>query len=194
MSFLRTILLFCVVAIFLWAGGYALFVYSILRSDISEPERETDAIVVLTGGNNRVNTGFDLFAAGLAPKLFISGVNNDVSLDELVSTWPGLENGSRSLPACCMELGYEARSTIENAQEAHDWVLANDVHSIRLVTSPYHMPRALLEFKALMPGLDIITHPVMKDRPSLSSRFFLNISFVEYHKTIYRSSRLRVRG
>ena len=44
----------------------------------------TDAIVVLTGGAERVETGFRLLADGLAPRLFVSGVHPDSRLADLV--------------------------------------------------------------------------------------------------------------
>jgi uncharacterized SAM-binding protein YcdF (DUF218 family) len=189
---LRFILWFTFALVFLWLAGYGLFVAGVLSEAPQQPDRKTDAIVVLTGGNFRVDTGLDLFAQKLAPRLFITGVHDTVTLNDLIRKWRGLENGSRSLPACCMALGHKALTTTENAAETQGWLKANDVRSIRLVTSPYHMPRALLEFKSLMPELEIVPHAVMRDRLGVREEFFWHITFTEYHKWLVRELQLSV--
>src|SRR5690348_8939771 len=81
----------------LWLGGLGWFVASslLLRGDPSAP---TDAIVVLTGGRLRLETGIVLLAAGGAKKLFISGVNQRVDRDELLRPFgPAAER-----EACCI--------------------------------------------------------------------------------------------
>ena len=42
----------------------------------------TDAIVVLTGGHLRLHSGIDLLRDGKGQKLFVSGVNHHVHLEE----------------------------------------------------------------------------------------------------------------
>ena len=62
---------FVAAVILVWLGGFAWFVVSsyLIRDD---PSSSTDAIVVLTGGRQRLETGLELLAAGKAKKLFIS--------------------------------------------------------------------------------------------------------------------------
>ena len=62
------------VLLVLWLGGFAWFLGSSLWVSIDRAS-PTDAIVVLTGGKSRLETGLELLAAGKAGKLFVSGVN-----------------------------------------------------------------------------------------------------------------------
>ena len=139
----------------LWLLGLAAFVIGSLSIQDSPTER-SDAIVVLTGGKMRVETGVDLLAAGMAKKLFISGVNRGVERDELLHTsGPLAERAS-----CCTVLGHEAVDTVGNARETAVWMRDEGYRSLRLVTSWYHIRRATLEFARAMPETTIIAHPV----------------------------------
>jgi len=116
----------------------------------------TDAIVVLTGGSNRLEEGLNLLAERRAKKLFISGVYRGVEVKRLLNIFQG--NPEELI--CCIELGYSAGSTKGNAAETKTW-LTNEGHkSIRLVTASYHMPRSIKEFQHHMPSLTIIPHAV----------------------------------
>ena len=44
---------------------------------------KTEAIIVLTGGRNRIAEAVELFNKGLAKKMFISGVNKRISLNDI---------------------------------------------------------------------------------------------------------------
>ncbi len=138
-----------------WLGGLIWFAGQLPR-DQSRDGRTSDAIVVLTGGSGRLQQGLDLLAADRAKKLFVSGVYRGVEVQELLDL-------SRTEPAevaCCIVLGYEADSTRGNAIETAEWLQEQAYDSIRLVTASYHMPRSLLEFRRLMPGITILPHPV----------------------------------
>ena len=139
----------------LWLGGLALFVASSL-SIHGDPSIATDAIVVLTGGRLRLETGLQLFVAGRAKKLFVSGVNQRVDRSELLRTFGPV--GQRA--ACCIVLGHEADNTFGNARETANWMQEEGYRSLRLVTSWYHMRRGLLEFGRAMPQVTIIADPV----------------------------------
>lgn len=121
---------------------------------------QTDAIVVLTGGDLRLRSGVELMRAGKGRVLFISGVNRRVDLDQLLRS--AGEKSSDWL-TCCIVLGHEARNTTGNAQETEEWMRRLGYHSLRLVTAWYHMPRSLLEFRRAMPDLEIIPHPVLSE-------------------------------
>ena len=64
------------------------------------------------------------------------------------------------LLASLVDLGYQATDTIGNARETAHWAKTYGYHSLILVTSDFHMPRALLELKAAMPDAWIIPYPV----------------------------------
>ncbi len=147
-----------VVAAVAWLAGFAWFVHAIPAA-VADPDRPTDAIVVLTGGSLRVQSGLALLAAGKAKKLFVSGVYHGVDVSELLRV-------SRQSPesvACCIALGHAAESTYGNALETASWMRAEDFHSLRLVTANYHMPRSLLEFSRALPGIVIVPHPVFPE-------------------------------
>lgn len=146
-------------AALVWLVGLGWFVVSslMLRAD---PSAKTDAIVVLTGGKLRLETGIELLAAGQAHKLFVSGVNQQVDREELL-------RGFGALPdrvTCCVVLGHEADNTMGNARETAGWMREEGYRSLRLVTSWYHMRRSLLEFGRAMPAVTIVAHPVFAHR------------------------------
>jgi len=142
--------------------------------------------VVLTGGQNRIDQGLILFAEGKASHLFISGVHPDVKTSEIKGRWAG----ETSLPPCCFSLGKDSSTTIENASETAAWAQDNDIESIRLVTSNYHMPRAKLELLATMPDVRIIAHPIEQDDLDTGEKRIWRLVFSEYHKYILRSIQL----
>jgi uncharacterized SAM-binding protein YcdF (DUF218 family) len=152
---LRRLGWFALAVFLLWLGGLALFVAGSLLIPV-DPSIRTDAIVVLTGGRLRLETGVELFAAGTAKKLFISGVNQRVDRSELLRALGPA--GERA--ACCIALGHEADNTFGNARETANWMHEEGYRSLRLVTSWYHMRRGLLEFGRAMPEVAIVAHPV----------------------------------
>ena len=166
-----------------WIGGYGAFLSNVQTTIPHDPSEKTDAIVVLTGGNFRIATGLDLFAKELAPELMITGVHKTVTEKDVRAMW----KGSTSLPECCITLGYEATSTFENALETETWVKENNIKSIRLVTSTYHVQRALIEFNNMLKDTKIIIHPVEKPDYDSEDVLFWKITFDEYNKTLYRS-------
>jgi uncharacterized SAM-binding protein YcdF (DUF218 family) len=146
---------FVAAVILVWLGGFGWFVVSSYLIP-EDPSSSTDAIVVLTGGRQRLETGLELLAGGTAKKLFISGVNQRVDRDELLRTLGPLPENA----ACCIVLGHTADNTFGNARETADWMREEGYRSLRLVTGWYHMRRSLLEFERAMPQVKIIPHPV----------------------------------
>lgn len=120
------------------------------------PEQRVDAAAVLTGGHGRLRAGFSLLEHGAAKKLFISGVYDGVAVRELLNLTAGAQHNL----SCCVVLGYAAGDTIGNAAETADWMEEENFHSLLLVTSNYHMPRALQEFEMAMPDARIVPYPV----------------------------------
>jgi uncharacterized SAM-binding protein YcdF (DUF218 family) len=154
---LRTIALVAAACCLSWLGGLLWFA--------TPPSGETraaatDAIVVLTGGSLRLQSGIDLLRAGKGRKLFVSGVNQQVDLDDLL----GVSGHAPDWARCCIVLGHEADDTFGNAQETAQWIRGQGFRSLRLVTAWYHMPRSLLEFDRAMPEIDIVAHPVFPEQ------------------------------
>jgi uncharacterized SAM-binding protein YcdF (DUF218 family) len=164
-----------------WLIGLWRFAASI-PSAIASPDQPTDAIVVLTGGSLRVESGLRLLAEGKAKKLFISGVYRGVDVSDLLRV-------SRQSPdsvACCVVLGHAADNTLGNAHETAQWMESEGYRSLRLVTASYHMPRSMLEFARAMPGIEIVPNPVfpefMQEAPWWRSRRSITLVASEYSK------------
>lgn len=90
------------------------------RTAVRSIKSRTDAIVVLTGGRQRLSTGLKLQAQGLAKQVFISGVNPDVEPEELAGFGPV----GKAQIDCCVILGYAAANTLGNAAETAAWAKA----------------------------------------------------------------------
>ena len=175
-----------------WSAGFFLFAHKIETFSTPPSTIHTDAIVVLTGGAERINTGLDLLQSGSAEKLLISGVDERVTLDKIMSMWKGhMDN-----PDCCIFIGHMAQNTKQNAVEARQWADQMYVRSIRLVTSGYHMPRAIVELHAAMPDIEILPHPIFPGNGETSSwkNQRLIVMANEYNKTILGATRTSLLG
>ena len=148
----------------LWLCGLILFENKINGYDKDE-QRKTDAIVVLTGGRNRIAESIRLLNDNLAEKLFISGVSDNVSITDIEAKVKIHINNPEKV-----ELGYKAHDTIGNAREIKEWIEKNNITSVRLVTSNYHLPRSMVELNALNMPLEVLPHPVYSDR--ISDKWF----------------------
>jgi uncharacterized SAM-binding protein YcdF (DUF218 family) len=119
----------------------------------------TDGIVVMTGGQQRLDDGLRLLTAQNGGQMLISGVGDGVNRAVLVQEL-GLDDHKAELLFCCVELDFEAGNTRGNASVTRSWALSHDMGSLRLVTANYHMPRALLVFAREMPEFDLYQWPV----------------------------------
>jgi uncharacterized SAM-binding protein YcdF (DUF218 family) len=145
----------------LWVAGLIWFATA---PSVEERAEATDAIVVLTGGSLRLHSGIALLREGKGRMLFISGVNHQVDLDDLLRGSGGDSSAARDRASCCLVLGYQADDTLGNALETARWIRQQGFHSLRLVTAWYHMPRSLLEFNRAMPEIEIVAHPVFPEQ------------------------------
>jgi uncharacterized SAM-binding protein YcdF (DUF218 family) len=139
-----------------WIAGFIWF------ATPPSPESEaasTDAIVVLTGGRLRLQSGMDLLRDGKGRKLFVSGVNHQVDLDALLRA----SGNAPDWAPCCTAVGHDADNTLGNARETAQWMREQGFKSLRLVTAWYHMPRSLVELNRVMPEIAIIAHPVFPE-------------------------------
>lgn len=148
-----------VIGFLAWLGGLVYFA-ALIPGSVDDAEAVTDAIVVLTGGSDRLREGLRLLADEKARLLLISGVHREASLADLLKTGEAPPNLSPQSIECCITLGHEAGNTAGNAAEASAWAAAHDVRSLRLVTADYHMPRSMLEFSHAMPDVVLRPHPV----------------------------------
>ncbi len=153
-----------VLALMLIAGGFALFA-GLARALPERPLRATDGIAVLTGGPQRVEAGLRLLQEGEGHWLIISGAGRDAPLDQLMRH-AGLDPQATEIEQR-ITVGRQATSTRGNGQEVAEWARARQIASLRVVTAAFHMPRALLELRRTLPGVELVPHPVQGSGPRL---------------------------
>ena len=146
------------------AGGLGLaWSFSAFLDRIAATEKplsgHAEGAVALTGGADRISDAVALLADGHADLLLITGVNPSTTRGEIVKQTPA----ARQLIDCCIALGYEAANTVGNAAETERWVRANHIRSLIVVTSNYHMPRALAEMGSALPGVELVAYPVVSE-------------------------------
>ena len=134
----------------------------------------TDAVIVLTGGPNRISRGLEVLDEGFAREMFVSGVDREVKSQEFAEEF---DVSARQME-CCVELGYLAVDTRSNAGEAAQWMSDNDFTSARVVTTDWHMARAFSEIaEAMPPGVRLVKDAV-RSQPDLGTLF------LEYNKLL----------
>ncbi|MEN3286723.1 MAG: hypothetical protein V7634_1023 [Bradyrhizobium sp.] len=184
--------LVAILAVGFFAAGVGFVGYlAQLRGAEVKPERQADGIVVLTGGSSRVSDAMDLLAGGYGKRLLISGVHPTNDASDISRSLPE----SRPMINCCVDLDYSAINTRSNAAQTRRWVHERRFRSLIVVTSNYHMPRAVVELSHAMPDIDLIPYAVVgekwRDEPWWTSGPTLRLLFSEYAK--YVAAELRVR-
>lgn len=156
------------------------------------PARHADGAVALTGGADRISDALDLLSRGVVDRLLITGVNPATSKAELVRQSPH----ARALFDCCIELGYMAANTIGNAAETERWVRLRHIRSLVVVTSNYHMPRAMAEIASALPDVQLVPFPVVaertRNRPWWSDGASTRLILWEYCKYVAARVRLQL--
>lgn len=178
----KFIIYMSIVCIGAWFCGFLVFNYKINHYVLDETTK-TDAIIALTGGRNRISKAIEMLNRGLAEKLFISGVSKDISLKQIEN-----RNDIEVQRKQKVQMGNEARDTVGNAVETDAWIKGNNIKSIRLVTSNYHIPRSMLEFSRQNHDIVIIPHPVFSDK--VNKKWWKNggsfrLILTEYNKFLY---------
>lgn len=141
-----------------------------------EGSARTDAVVVFTGGENRIDRGLETLRKGWARRLLVAGVDRQVTPAEFAAEY----DISPATMHCCVTLDQESYDTRSNARITADWLVRNKFRSVRLITTDWHMRRAALELDMAKPaGLFVIRDPV-RSEPSFG------ILFLEYHKLLAR--------
>ncbi len=141
------------------AGGFLQFTSKV--SDTVQPinVEPADAIVALTGGSTRIATALELLSEKKGQRLLISGVNSETQTADIQAMHPTKSD----LFDCCVDLERIAVNTIGNAEESAKWAKQNSYKSLIIVTSAYHMPRSLLEYRRQMPGVKLTPFAVPLD-------------------------------
>ena len=109
-------------------------------------ENIVEGIVVLTGDKYRISEGLSLLEKKIGNKLLISGVNSKIPLNVIKNEFPKYDE----LFNCCIEFDNTSSNTFENIREVYVWKLNNDINTILIVSSDYHLPRVELESNRLL--------------------------------------------
>ncbi len=151
--------------------------------DEKNKDPEKIGIVVLTGGKMRIEKGISLLENGYGKKLFVSGVFQSTEIETKYRSKKKIESKFE----CCIFFGEKAKNTVENAYEVERWLNENnEINSIILVTSYYHIPRSMIIFNKIIPNYKIIPTPAVKKiKFSGKLSFHIKLIFSEYFKVIY---------
>lgn len=157
---LRVLMLVAILLAGLFAGGFAVFSHYV--SGLTTPSQiaKADAIIVLTGGQSRLEAALDLLKEGKAKRLLISGVHPSTGRNAILAA-----TGSDSdLFVCCVDIDRQALDTVGNAQEGAKWLREHGYGTAILVTNNYHMPRSMLEMGRLAGSVQFLPYPVVNTR------------------------------
>jgi uncharacterized SAM-binding protein YcdF (DUF218 family) len=170
--------------------GFSVFLWLLPNEEVAL-EGNADGIVVLTGGTSRIADALELLAAGRGKRLLITGVNPGTTTAGIAREVPHYGR----LLACCVDLDYSALNTLGNAVETRRWALDRGFQSLIIVTSAYHMPRALAEIAHQLPSVALIPFPVVSDRlrvePWWSNGVTTRLVLSEYFKYLFAKLRMR---
>lgn len=165
-----------------FAAGFVAFGTHVARLETPETSPQADAIIVLTGGEKRLDAAMDLLKAGKGKRLLISGVHPSARIKDLQRA----TGSDASLFSCCVDLDHAALDTIGNAEESSKWVSEHEWKTVIVVTNNYHMPRSLLELKRVMGDAELLPYPVVNTRLDdggwMTNQNALRVLFPEYVK------------
>jgi uncharacterized SAM-binding protein YcdF (DUF218 family) len=179
------------VILLMLAGGFFWFAWQI-QTEEAPLERSADGIVVLTGAASRIPDAIELLAAERGKRLLISGVHRDTRAKEIASLTPLYSK----LFNCCIDLDRSALNTFGNAIETKRWAVEHNFNSLIIVTSNWHMPRAMAEMRHQLPQATLIPYPVISEKVRSESWWTdfetLRLLFAEYLKFIFAHARMRI--
>jgi uncharacterized SAM-binding protein YcdF (DUF218 family) len=128
-------------------------------------------------------------AAGRGRRLLISGVNRATNRTEISRLNPEFTRVVR----CCVDFD-RSLNTLGNAVETRRWTQARGFHSLIVVTSNYHMPRALIEISHQLPQVALVPFPVVTDKlraePWWTNSATTRLLLLEYVKYIFANVRI----
>jgi uncharacterized SAM-binding protein YcdF (DUF218 family)/glycosyltransferase involved in cell wall biosynthesis len=134
---------------------------------VTAAPQPADAIVVFAGGvgesgqagggyQERVKQAIDLYRQGFAPYLvFSSGFIYSFREAEVMRA-VAVDNG---VPASAIVLELRAASTYQHVAFVNDILREHNSRRILLVSSPYHMRRALMTWAKLAPAISVLPTP-----------------------------------
>jgi uncharacterized SAM-binding protein YcdF (DUF218 family) len=178
-----------VVGVLLLAFGFVWFVLTIPSEDISH-DRSADGIVVLTGAASRIPDAIELLAAERGKRLLITGVHRATSAREIARLTPLYSKYF----SCCIDLDRSALNTFGNALETRRWAREHNFNSLIVVTSNWHMPRAMAELAHQLPDVALVPFPVISEKvktePWWQHADTARLLIAEYLKYVFAHARM----
>jgi uncharacterized SAM-binding protein YcdF (DUF218 family) len=148
--------------------GFAAVTVALGLAALSFPQRvltvdngpvKADALVVLGGGQGeRAIRAAELFKAGDASKIIVSGAGDGLEVQRVL-----IRNG---VPASAIQLESSSQSTRQNAQFTGPLLRAMGAKTVIIVTSWYHSRRGLKCFRHYAPDIQFYSRPAYSDYSS----------------------------
>jgi uncharacterized SAM-binding protein YcdF (DUF218 family) len=184
----RSGLIVLILALILLTAGFIWFLWRVPADEVAV-SGEADAIVALTGGASRIADAIELLASGRGKRLLISGANRSTTRHEISRLNPEFERWVR----CCVDFD-RSLNTFGNAVEIRRWAEERGFRSLIVVTSNYHMPRALAEIAHQLPDVALVPFPVVTERqraePWWANGSTARLMISEYVKLIFAHIRM----
>jgi uncharacterized SAM-binding protein YcdF (DUF218 family) len=178
----------CAVAVLLLGLGFLWFIWRVPADEVTL-DRSADGIVALTGGASRIADAIELLASGRGKRLLISGAYRATNSKEISRLNPEFERWVR----CCVDFD-RSLNTLGNAIETRRWAESRGFRSLIVVTSNYHMPRALAELAHQLPDVALVPFPVVTDRqraePWWAAPARARLMISEYVKFVFAKLRM----
>ncbi|PYR02517.1 MAG: hypothetical protein DMF97_04525 [Acidobacteria bacterium] len=142
------------------------------RLRVTAPGTRADAIAVFAGGvgesgkagggtQERLQHAIDLYKTGEAAHLILSsGYVYSFPEAEVMRTL-AVDQG---VPSGAILLEQRSTNTFQNVSFVHDIMRQRGWRSVLLVSSPYHMRRALLVWRKVAPAIQVIPAPPLKSQ------------------------------
>ena len=171
-------LLLFVIIVLLQFNFFLFNIQSYKNTDLNK--KEIEGIVVLTGDKFRILEGLKILNSEIGYKLLISGVNKEISIEEIKKEFPKFNQ----LFNCCVELESISTNTFENVREIFFWKKYNNIKNILLITSDYHLPRVELEVNRLLLDKETFYYGVKYDNQKINIRMKkLIVEYIKYLRT-----------
>jgi uncharacterized SAM-binding protein YcdF (DUF218 family) len=173
------------------AAGFFWFAWNIQTEEPSLSPK-ADGIVVLTGAAARIPDAIELLAADRGKRLLITGVHRATSAREIARLTPLYSKYF----TCCIDLDRSALNTFGNAIETKRWAREHNFNALIVVTSNWHMPRAIVEIGHQLPDVNLIPYPVISEKvktePWWQNAETARLLFAEYLKYLFALTRMRL--
>jgi len=171
--------------------GFFWFVWQVPDEEVRLTQK-ADGIVVLTGAASRIPDAIELLISGHGKRVLITGVHRTTSAREIAR----LTALNERIFACCVDLDRSALNTLGNAIETRRWVRERSITALIVVTSNWHMPRAMAELSHQLPDVQLIAYPVVSERiksePWWSSESTARLLLSEYLKYVFAVLRMHL--